>query len=535
MTSLSAQEPYLGQYGFTHDPFAARVPGFKFYPAQRKPILGQLHHLARYSQLLLLVVGPRGSGKTLLRQALVASSNKQAVQSIVITPDGREAAVLKQVALALGCDGHAVGDVMAQIGQATLNGQEIYLLVDDADRLGREDIDSLLHLAIGGVEGRAHVFLFGEPSLVSRVNAQVDDKESFHVIELQRYSKEETRGYLALRLEGAGSDLDCLSDEQIERIHELSGGWPGEINRVAREILLDSPKEGPDAGRFSIDGWQLPLPLKHLLGIAVIMVGVVLALLFQGKSEKLPSPDGEQLVANTGVADSSREETGRSEENGGMPPVDAGEQPLIREPLAAAASSEDGDMPELSSDSLVGGVPGLPRVAEAPPVRAKVQQAQPATPIEAVPPRERATPPVASRTPPTPPVVQSSPKVPISESRPAVRPQAPAQPQTPAKNAPVTSRATGVAGWYLSQPGSNYLLQVLGTRSEQTAQSILRQHGSNYHYYVKQHEGKPLYVVTYGNFGNRQAAMAAIKTLPASLQSSKPWIRNFASIQAEAR
>ena len=86
MTSLSADDAYLSHYGFSHDPFAARVPGFKFFPAQRKPVLGQLHHLARYSQLLLLVTGPEGSGKTLLRQALVASSNKQAVQSVVITP-----------------------------------------------------------------------------------------------------------------------------------------------------------------------------------------------------------------------------------------------------------------------------------------------------------------------------------------------------------------------------------------------------------------------------------------------------------------
>src|SRR3546814_20774739 len=89
MTSLSADDAFLNHYGFSHDPFAARVPGFKFFPAQRKPVLGQLHHLARYSQLLLLVTGPEGSGKTLLRQALVASSNKQAVQSVVRSEERR--------------------------------------------------------------------------------------------------------------------------------------------------------------------------------------------------------------------------------------------------------------------------------------------------------------------------------------------------------------------------------------------------------------------------------------------------------------
>ena len=50
MTSLHADEAFLGHFQLSHDPFAPRVPGFKFFPAQRKPVLGQLHHLARYSQ-----------------------------------------------------------------------------------------------------------------------------------------------------------------------------------------------------------------------------------------------------------------------------------------------------------------------------------------------------------------------------------------------------------------------------------------------------------------------------------------------------
>ena len=99
MTSLHADEAFLGHFQLTHDPFAPRVPGFKFFPAQRKPVLGQLHHLARYSQLLLVVTGPEGSGKTLLRQALVASTNKQSVQSVVVSARGAgdAAGILRQL------------------------------------------------------------------------------------------------------------------------------------------------------------------------------------------------------------------------------------------------------------------------------------------------------------------------------------------------------------------------------------------------------------------------------------------------------
>ena len=96
MTSLHADEAFLGHFQLTHNPFAPRVPGFKFFPAQRKPVLGQLHHLARYSQLLLVVTGPEGSGKTLLRQALVASTNKQSVQSVVVSARGAGDALCRE-------------------------------------------------------------------------------------------------------------------------------------------------------------------------------------------------------------------------------------------------------------------------------------------------------------------------------------------------------------------------------------------------------------------------------------------------------
>src|SRR5690606_2023577 len=84
MSSLHAEGVFLSHYQTSHDTFAARVPNFHVFPAQRKPLLAQLLHLARYGQLLLLVTGPKGSGKTLLRQALVATCNKQTVLPVVL-------------------------------------------------------------------------------------------------------------------------------------------------------------------------------------------------------------------------------------------------------------------------------------------------------------------------------------------------------------------------------------------------------------------------------------------------------------------
>ena len=84
-TSMNEIDRLLDYYQFSHDPFAPRTPGFKFFTPKRKPVLAELHHLARYSSQMLVVTGPEGSGKTLLRQALVASSNKESVQCVVLS------------------------------------------------------------------------------------------------------------------------------------------------------------------------------------------------------------------------------------------------------------------------------------------------------------------------------------------------------------------------------------------------------------------------------------------------------------------
>ena len=97
MTSLHADEAFLGHFQLNHDPFAPRVPGFKFFPAQRKPVLGQLHHLARYSQLLLVVTGPLGSGKTLLAMAAALQQQGDAVPLVLPQGSAEEAALVPGV------------------------------------------------------------------------------------------------------------------------------------------------------------------------------------------------------------------------------------------------------------------------------------------------------------------------------------------------------------------------------------------------------------------------------------------------------
>lgn len=506
MTSLHADEAFLDHYGFSHDPFAARVPGFKFFAAQRKPVLGQLHHLARYSQLLLVVAGPLGSGKTLLRQALVASTNKQAVHSVIFSARGAAEpdAVLRQVAQGLQVQQSELGAILAQVGQLALTGQEVYLLVDDAEQLTDAALSCLLRLAAGNGEGRPHIFLFAESQLVSRLEHLADGEECFHAIELQPYSEDETREYLVQRLEGAGQGLELLSSEQIAAIHERSGGWPGAINRLAREALIEAMLVQRGAARRA--GLAFSLPKKHLLALLVVGGGVLAAWLMQGRpttelttsgAAPLPLAQDELLAPAPPVA------TGESVADTAPPiefagasqplplPLVGEAQPVIRAPLAeATGSAEEGDV-----------------VAEVAPVAPAASKPAAAAPVAQ-------------------PVAVAVPVAPVAPSAASV-----AKPVVPVAVAP-TKPAVNV-DWYAGQGAARYTLQILGARAEASALAFVRQHGAQYHYFKKLHRGQPLYVVTYGSFATREAAQAALKQLPAKVLAGKPWPRAFGGIQQE--
>src|SRR5690606_33808807 len=106
----------------------------------------------------------------------------------------------------------------------------------------------------------------------------------------------------------------------------------------------------------------------------------------------------------------------------------------------------------------------------------------------------------------------------------------------PAEPAPASQpvlSASSTAGWYTSQPRSNYLVQLLATHTESNAKALVKQHGDEYQYVTKQHQGKPHYVVTFGNFTSRAAAENPSKALPASLRAGTPWIRSSSSVQKE--
>lgn len=529
---LSSTEDFLLHYQLQHDPFAARPPGFRFFTPGRKPVLAQLHHMAHFAEQLQVVVGPSGAGKTLLRQALVASCNRDKVQCVVTS--GREYAtedgLQKLICQALGVSD--IDDLLERSSQLHATGMQIYLVVDDAHCLQQDALQMLADISQSG-RAAPRVFLFAEDSIAEKLESvsMPAERAWLQLVDMPPFTLEETRAYLAQRLEGAGQGIELLDDQQVARIHELSGGWPGAVNEAARQVMLEEVEQDIRPVRSRRSGF----PLRSVAALVLVGVGVAIAWMMGGEEpaptqtvlnllEPVASVD---VTAGTGAAvlqmpgDSSSALERIAEEQDAESTADV-EMVSAPAPVAAAARpSAGGELP-----------PPLPMPE---PPRVEVPAVVAAPPV-----------PPAGGTAPASPAPTAS--TPVRESTPVAAAPAAATPATssaPASRAPAVEvqaapRASAEphgAAWYRQRPASQYALQVLGTRSRQAALDFIRaQSGvADMGLFETVHEGQPWYVVTQGAYASRAQAQQGAARLPESLRKQKPWPRSMASIQQSLR
>ncbi|WP_022961546.1 AAA family ATPase [Halopseudomonas pelagia] len=496
-------DEFLDHYQLSHDPFAARTPGFRFFTPQRKTVLAQLHHLARFGDRLLLVTGPEGSGKTLLRQVLVASSNKDTTQCVVATARefADESALTGYLCQAVNAKGRSPGALLERAEQLKQTGVQLYLIIDDAQLLELQALQDLADMGLsGGADSPIRIFLFADENialLLPQVDTEGVTEQWVHRIELEAYSLDETRDYLAQRLEAAGGELALLDEEQLQQIHRRSSGWPGRINTVARQVMeeaMEVPSARPARRSAGV------LPVRSIVAVLLVAAGISVAWWMGGdKADQQPSRTVLQLP----------------------------------EPVNTVHTEQDRQLAELTE---LNAVTLEPDVVSPEPATAVVTEAA-----------TQATPPAADDQVSVAPVpaevvdLQTETAAPAPapvEEAPALvpAPPAPAPAATPAPAAP-TGQTIRSTDWYRQASSDAYVLQLLGTRSRDAALSFIQQQSGleNLGYFETEHEGRPWFVVTQGLYGSRQQAQQGISKLPEVLRKQSPWPRGMGAIQQSLR
>lgn len=83
----------------------------------------------------------------------------------------------------------------------------------------------------------------------------------------------------------------------------------------------------------------------------------------------------------------------------------------------------------------------------------------------------------------------------------------------------------------------SYTMQLMASANITDVKSFISAHnlGSKAQYFRTEMDGKPWYMVTYGQYPTQAKAESALKQLPQDLQRHNPWVKSFATVQKEVR
>jgi DamX protein len=384
-------------------------------------------------------------------------------------------------------------------------------------------------------------------------------------------SEEETSSYLMYRLAVAGySGESPFTPTEIRALCKAAGGRPSDINRLAHEALLERHARKTSK--------RIPASIgkrkSHGLAWALGSVGIVVLTIYLGWQRFYPaSGDGGRTAG---------QQLPMKELPLNLPePATVAERPPLPTKQVAETAPLAPDPVKESGDSAVEAAP-QPEEAAAPPPVADTPPA-PSTPVTLAESAEgqadmAAQPEQTVRSPlsdaaakPQATLIQET--IPVSTQpvvaeadtadqeialtmatpsaqTPASAPNSQKKAQAAELAADVVAKpaasADGAAGralphreaWLLEQPDTSFSLQLLGSRNEQSIAGYIRQNQLDEQqaaYYRGLYQGGAWYVLMYGVYPNKEAAVAGRDALPAQVRKAKPWPRQLKSVHESIR
>jgi DamX protein len=361
-------------------------------------------------------------------------------------------------------------------------GARTVLVVDNAHLLGANDLDTLLE-RVGSAAAEAGIVLLAEPSIERHISALDSDTAArLFTISLLPLRRNQLPDYIGHRLRAAGiHSRSPLEEQGLRRIYRESGGVPGRINKVAREVLeeiYNTNHEDLGYGR----GNGNPATTALLLSAALLLVTTG-AWVWMRLDNRQPATTQIAASRPAQAAPEPRPESPRED-----PPVVV----LVAEKQSSAASPT--------------------------PIASINEQPSPGSDPEAA-----ATP---SAT------VVPTPSSAVAAVAPATEPAKPA----PAGTIETTGNEEGPHGpqWLLSQPVDGYALQVVAVHHLSAIEHLCTSIGGcpRAAWYSIERDGKTWYRMVIGPYPTRDDARLGINELPAPLRDQKPWIRPMREIHA---
>jgi general secretion pathway protein A len=253
---------YLDYWQLEVKPFEPHCEAPFLYAAEaRQAALHKLRYAIESRRAAAVLAGPAGCGKTLLVDTLEQELKADCKPLVrVVFPQMSDRDLLAYLAERLGAP---PGDPPRLSIEESLRRLEFVLrdnasrkrhaviVVDEAHLLEDSGLIEPLRLLLNlTVDGRPAftLVLVGQTGLLPMVarHGAFDERLDIKVF-LPTLSAEETAAYVQHRLDAAGASRAIFSSDALETVHQLAGGAPRRINRLADLALLVGFANGDQA------------------------------------------------------------------------------------------------------------------------------------------------------------------------------------------------------------------------------------------------------------------------------------------------
>jgi type II secretory pathway predicted ATPase ExeA len=239
---------YESHWGLRESPFHDGFDPQGFYQSPtHEEALARLHFLVEQRRRLGLLLGPEGSGKSLLLEMLAADLRRHgpAVARVNLTGiSGDELlwSILAQFGRNIDrCDQtpvlwRALTDRLAAFRYEMI---DAVILVDDADRAANSVVPHLIRLAKlePGPQPRLTMVLAGDRLNIGRLGDTLLGLCELR-IDLCTWQADDIAGYLDSTMRRAGGSGHEFDERAIERLFELSHGLPRQVRLLADLSLV---------------------------------------------------------------------------------------------------------------------------------------------------------------------------------------------------------------------------------------------------------------------------------------------------------
>ncbi|MBN1591370.1 MAG: AAA family ATPase [Pirellulales bacterium] len=271
---------YEAFYGLNRRPFAPAPDPTQYFPAESIEAARQnLLRCLQRGEGTGLVIGPSGTGKTLLCQVL-AEQLRPALAVVHLCSGRLSSRSAFYQAVLHGLErpyrGMDEGELRLSLVDYLTSGEDppdgLVLLVDEAHTLPLRLLDEIRMLTnlVSAGESRVRILLAGSPVLEERFASPKLESFSQRLVArcyLQSFNRGETEQYISAQVNAAGGDgARLITSEAAQAAYQATDGVPRLINQLCDHALLLACADGDanvDADKIETawaDLQQLPTP-----------------------------------------------------------------------------------------------------------------------------------------------------------------------------------------------------------------------------------------------------------------------------------